>query len=152
MNTPTYKEQFDKLTEAYIRGEVNHNNDFACFVGNLLNRSRWWSKSRYISVKATTWEVTSVFNPDKLHFIYTAIANEANGLYTPVEIIRLEKKFLETFYKEYQCFFSNMTDKYENAIFVAFEETLELLKQIHISKGEIIDETPKFTKRELQKS
>lgn len=38
----------------------------------------------------------------------------------------------------------------ENTLFHAFEVTLEALKQLRISKGEIIDETPVFVKRSLQ--
>jgi hypothetical protein len=41
-------------------------------------------------------------------------------------------------------------ENYENALFNAMCNALEVLKQIHIAWGENVDETPVFKKREKQ--
>src|SRR5258706_548549 len=38
---PTYKEQFDKVTEAYINGTLEPYRSCACFIGNMLGGSDW---------------------------------------------------------------------------------------------------------------
>ena len=140
MNTPTYKEQFDKLTRAYINNEVDPYRACACFVGNLLNRKGAWINCRSGFSTHLEGEWGIVHDADAIK----CINEESNGLYTPKEIVDLEYLFLKSFGD------SHCNDKSpEDSLFIAFEATLDLLKKIHISKGEVIDETPIFTKRTL---
>ena len=144
MNTPTYKEQFDKLTRAYINGEVNPFSPCACFIGNLLNGAREWS---------VTGECVGNHFGDHVR---DCILKEANGLYTEDEINELENSFMNEDNGDFPSLWSSLVivgkfkDWYEDALFIAFERCLDQLKQIHQSKGEIIDETPVFQKRQLQ--
>lgn len=157
MKKPTYKEQFDKLTEAYIAGEVNPLDSCACFIGNLLNGKNEWGAGR-----AFTDEYECVIKQPQL--IADCVAKEAGGLYTPYEIIDMEMLFLQTisdwspgaarrmFYSARKIVVDDeslVTEEDESALFHAFCVTLDRLKEIHISKGEVIDETPVFKKRVL---
>jgi hypothetical protein len=51
---------------------------------------------------------------------------------------------------DYNFYSRKDNPKYEDALFKAFESTLEMLKGIHQAKGEIIEETPAFVKRNLE--
>jgi hypothetical protein len=164
---PTYKEQFDKLTEAYINLKVNPFYACNCFVGNLLNGSNEWSSYRIYERVIGKYKVTNCFKRD-----YSITFDG----YNMEEIVTLERKFLKTYIKEnngvdnflkeirefdnYQKFCSSpyegksyeeaMTIQ-ENALYKAFESTLDLLRDIHKQHGENLDqeEIPTFTKRQL---
>lgn len=125
----TFKQQFDKLTEAYIRGEVDAFDCKKCFVGNLLNGNGDWMDCR-----GDIGELTDEKG------LKTIISIEANGFYTPLEIIQLEERFMDLA--------PLPSRQHEDLLFEAFSKTLDLLKQIHESKGEIV-EPFEFVKREL---
>ena len=144
MNTPTYKQQFDKLTEAYIMGNVDPWECKACFVGNLLGGDQWEDiRSGAMAKTVQTGTPNKVSSNYKAHLAIDFIKERSNGLYTPEEIISLEATFLHSYG------FDRGGSVDENALFISFEKTLNLLKQIHISKGEIIDDAPVFQKRTL---
>lgn len=144
----TYKEAFDKITIAYIKDELNPWVNCACFVGNLLNNTDTWSNGRY-----------SDFN--KRIIAIRSIQKQSKGFYLLEEILSLERIFLHTLNDNllkpndiFDPFNSTNQNKrklpeYENALFKAMETTLEYLKQIHIKKGELIEETPILEKRIL---
>ena len=154
MNTPTYKEQFDKLTRAYIEDRVNPFADCACFVGNLLNNNGRWGCERYWGTEGDILNALEKTRFSDTEIIRVVLLDESASLYTPDEIILLERMFLRTFKDNGGSRDRDDDDKWdgEEALFVAFQATLDLLKQIHISKGEVIDETPKFSKRVLSKT
>lgn len=132
----SYKQQFDKLTEAYIQDRVQPYSGCACFIGNLLDgRSEWLNCRGGYDFSKGDYDSILVF----------VDLGEWNG-YTSMEIIEMEKLFLGIIYKEW----SIKGIGWEDALFEAFEKTLELLKEIHTSHGEVIEETPAFNKRQLQ--
>lgn len=135
----TFEKQFNKLTEAYIKNEIKPWDACACFVGNILNNTNTWSFGRVCTYPANNKPYELVDNG----VIYNEILLYAEGFYTPEEIVDLENCFLGniTYTKE-------GTEMYEESLFKAFEKTLDLLKEIHISKGEKI-EPFEFKKREL---
>lgn len=148
MNTPTFKTQFDKLTRAYIENKIIRTDSCFCFVGNLLNNNSNWANGRgdiYWTDGTRNISAEDCIISKKI--ISEVIIKEAGGLYTPIEIIMLEGEFMS----------NGRPDQYiddidaEEALFRGFEKTLELLKQIHISKGENIEEQFEFKKRELVK-
>jgi len=48
MNTPTFREQFDKITEAYIKGEIRPYDPSFCFCGTLCdNKYNWFGACQY---------------------------------------------------------------------------------------------------------
>jgi len=134
MNTPTYKEQFDKITRAYIADELQPTNSCACFIGNLLNNNREWAMGRVFD-----WKNHGIGVVANEHLIMLVVNAEANGLYSAQEIVDMEDNFLSIYSDGFQS---------EDALFHAMESTLEMLKQIHISKGEQVDPIP-FAKRQL---
>jgi hypothetical protein len=147
---PSYSEQFNKLTSAYIAGKVDPYTSCGCFVGNLLNNSTDWIVGRKeignINLSKSKYSVNGIKSAKK------CIQKESHGLYTLQEIYDIEKVFLDSYdnnggkataFKS----FDTPTDEDEEALFIAFEETLEYLKELHISKGEVIDEVPVFKKR-----
>lgn len=151
MNTPTYKEQFDKLTEAYIKLEVNPFQDCACFVGNLLNKTNAWIVGREFDGfdEYKHWTFRDNLYWDCITPANACVLKESNGLYSLKEIYDMEQVFMYTYVqnggpKSKEPDFIN-----EHALFLAFEAGLEKLKQIHESKGEIVDPQP-FVKRQLQ--
>lgn len=141
MNRPTYKEQFDKITRAYIENKLDPYNGCACFIGNLLNNTSSWGNYR-------------CYFPGGKSLTYR---DEVICGYNMVDITDMENNFLRTI-EHKTCtrpLYAGGTlevthhDNYENALFEAMESTLDILKQIHIRDGEIIDETPEFKKRQL---
>jgi hypothetical protein len=145
MNTPTYKEQFDKITRAYVDNEMDPLMECACFIGNLLNTDEWAICRTFKAIefpyrKGTTFVESDITCPIPAneHWIKEKVLHLSQGLYSADDIIRLENNFLTVWLN------GNET---EDALFHAMESTLEMLKQIHIRKGEHVEEIP-FTKRQ----
>lgn len=144
MNHPTYKEQFDKITSAYINNELNPWKCSACFVGNLLNGSADWAEFRELNDNAP-YEWQSRMIPSEHKIARKCLIIESGGIYSIQEIEILELNFLNMIGD-----LKKGDDGYEESLFKAMDYTLEYLRQIHINKGEIIDDAPVFEKRKLQ--
>lgn len=144
-----FKEQFDKLTRAYINDEINPYAHCACFIGNLLNGQPKWALSRNYGTKGT-----SILNTGSHLFPSGSLTinMESEGTYDAIDILILENKFLKIL--EEETVGSNNTytyvvlnhPNYEEALFKAFSGTLDLLKRLHEGKGEKVEEFI-FTKR-----
>ncbi len=140
----SFEKQYQKIVNAYYKNELNPLDGCACFVGNLLNNTGGWELCRnYITGK--------VFK-DKESIFYgqQEIQKEANGFYTSQNIVDLENKFLEICFHGRERSTDILTNRKitEDTLYNAMESTLEILKEIHISKGEVIKDY-NFTKREL---
>jgi hypothetical protein len=141
-----FKVQFDKLTEAYIRGKVNPYDECSCFVGNLLNNRRGWGNVRYVigTARSSLLSLTE-HETMELKLGMEVIAAESDGMYTDLEIVQLENMFMRTFAEHRGSVIRRLYvgvhtfANGEEALFIAFEKTLELLKRIHESKGEVVD-------------
>lgn len=168
----SYKKMYDLITEAYIKGELNPYQCEACFVGNMCGNQGNWSGVS----KNTPLFYGSTGVVDWLKESEQFITRKFNGFYTPEDIAEIEYNFLRVLDDNcpvygggltrikmifgsatyggigylYAAFSRKTNPNYENALFLAMESTLNFLKEIHISKGEIIDEIPVFNKRELQ--
>lgn len=130
MNTPTFKEQFNKITEAYIKGEIKPFDSKFCFCGTLCdNTNKWFWMERREHKKS-------------------------NG-YLGVDFVRMEKALIETILRETgedresggSTIMENIN--YENALFNGMCAALEVLKDIHKSRGENVEEEFEFKKRQL---
>lgn len=141
MNTPTYQQQFDKLTAAYVNNKVIPMDSCACFVGNLLNGNGEWHHVRHGYGELTP-------RKDALQMGTEIIVKESNGFYTPLEIVLLEEEFMKG--SGDLTYMDCPEDIDEDLLFKAFCNTLEALKKIHIEKGEVIDTPQVFQKRKLQ--
>lgn len=143
MNTPTFKEQFDKITGAYFRNELDPYNNCACFIGNLLNKNDTWSYFRNaLRTKSKDWVCSYSGNGTSVLIGVGTIKMESNSFYTPENILALEENFLN--HLEDDDFRSDGGDGIslkatEESIFEAMDSTLDLLRKIHESKGEVIE-------------
>lgn len=153
-----YKEAFDKLTIAYIGGQVNGFDNHFCFCGNLENNTDYW-KDKILSDR--------YFRRGELHNKFEASGSLAIN-YTATEYEHLELAYMEPL----KDFFSKMPKnynlheygvggwihdynikgdynaEYEEANHKGFVDALEVLKQIHISRGEDVDEGLKLIKKQ----
>lgn len=125
MNTPTFKEQFDKITTAYFNNELQPIWSECCFIGNLLNGNRDWCYLKPL------WGDT--YHQKALD----CLKNEANNFYTAKEILAMEGTFMK-----------GTKEDDEESLFAAMDRTLDMLRKIHESKGEIIEDF-EFKKRQL---
>ncbi len=160
---PTYKQQFDKLTTAYIANKIDPYYDCACFIGNLLGGRSWCGIRRSGSAigNGQLKEKNELidFNYFGLNFKQGEqfISYRSEGLYTPEDILIMKNNFLHIINKrtvdieegeDLPTFAIKGHPNYENALFEAFESTLEILKVIHERSGEVIDTPFTFIKRQ----
>ena len=131
MNTPTYEQQFNKITEAYIKGDIKPMDRSFCFCGTLEdNDHKWINKNTCKNLTYSFGEYKKMEDALLNHLTQFSIFRTIDG-----------------------CWMGNgcpeLCDpiKYEPALFNGIVAALEVLKQIHIERGEIIDQPPVFTKR-----
>lgn len=158
----TYKTQFDKLTRAYIENRVRPMSSCACFIGNLLNGDKNWIYGRRRLYGLSSHSATECINKNGVEQMIEVIQREAEGMYTPEEIIMLEGTFLSTINEVGGTLNGlgtiddriregrQLSETQEDVLFKGFEAALDLLKEIHLSKGEVIEDELVFTKRTLQ--
>ncbi len=169
----SFKTQFDKLTRAYINDEVNPNANCACFVGNLLNGDSGWSDIRTVDsnsdnayiMQPIRFEGEWSINSSPYQNAIRIISQESDNTYTAEEIVDIETVFLVGLYKLLPREVRKAASRswtprsgleclkgypgYEDALFTAFQAALDRLREIHISKGENVDEFV-FVKRKLE--
>lgn len=138
MENPRFIDQYNKIVRAYLRDELRPMDPPSCFVGNLLNGNGDWIFFRRI------WGEYSERGIDCLM--------EANRFYTAMEILDLEKIFMHC--REEDSIFTlnpeqiKKTPDYEDRLYNAMERALVALRQLHESKGEVIEDY-EFTRRDL---
>lgn len=122
---PTYKQQYDKIIDAYFKDEIKPMQSQFCFCGTLAPNRNWrgqWSGLAYP--------------------------------YTPSQYNRLEDALFEPMIDVLSLSLHDPeiknTSKYEDDLFLGMCNALEVLRQIHIEGGEVIEDQPTFTKRQLQ--
>lgn len=117
-----YKQAFDKITEAYIRGEIQPFSPEFCFCGTLCGGREWYRGVRFPLV----------------------VNQFPHSGYSGLELGTMEKALLDEVWDVLE-----RSEQYEEKLFSGMSAALDVLKQIHIERGEIIDEVPEFTKRAL---
>lgn len=131
---PTFKQQYDKIVGAYLRNELDPHNGCACFVGNLLNKNREWEKIRvpYAGSHYLDTHFKSRLVPERQNYMIgeACVKSLSNNLYSAEDVRQLEQNFLQIFNK-------NMD---EESLFSAMESTLLMLRQMHESKGETVED------------
>ena len=130
MNTLTYKQAFDLITEAYIKGEIKPFDPKFCFCGTLCgNRTTWASVG---------------FRKQHHNYSLKQYGQMERALFSPFpEITWLSNGDLD-----YSVRVEDLP-YFEEKLFKGMTAALEVLRQIHIERGEVIDETPVFAKRQL---
>lgn len=130
MNTLTYKQAFDKITEAYLKGEIEPFYPEFCFCGTLCNgRDSWQNSSFRQRFHQYSWDEYGRMER-ALFSSMPGVIWVGNG---DIDIDRHPSN----------------NPNYETILFEGMCAALEVLKQIHIERGEIIDEVQVFTKRQL---
>lgn len=156
MITITFREQYDKLVKAYLAGEVNPWRSCACFVGNLLNKADTWAYLIERGEEGGAMEELLKLRKRELDYFrenylklqdrgeaLSCIRVHGRDMYSPKEIVELEALFMRTYglHTQYE------KEINEEKLFEAFEVTLLKLREIHESKGEVIEDYI-FKKRE----
>ncbi len=125
MNKLTYKQSYDKIIDAYFKDEIQPFSLKFCFCGTLCNGSGWYHGVTFPEVNE--------------HFPHSG--------YTGADLGRMEYELLKTVWPINEC-----DKEWEQALFDGMSAALDVLKQIHIERGDIIDEPQsQFKKRELVK-
>lgn len=130
---PKYSEQFDKITVAYIEDKILPYNRNFCFCGTLApleENNKGWSEKDYTSIQLNKMEFAL------LHSIREETFPDEKDVFFTSDHMYGELREKVTSHPNY-----------ENALFNGMVAALEVIKQIHIEKGEVIDETPSFQKR-----
>lgn len=153
MNTPTFQQQYDKIIQAYFRDEIKPMDEKFCFCGTLADGRRSWNN-----------------NHAEGEFAYSH--NYTYREYKAMELPLLNTVFMETIGRTWmdedgEFTISPITGRrgvaereestindhpnYEDALFNGMCAALEVLKEIHRSRGENVDDVPVFEKRKLSK-
>ena len=142
--TPKYAEQYQKITSAYMKNQLNPWNECACFIGNLLNNKGEWSRGRDVhtgTICDDPLAKNSILQSEN------CVRVESNGFYTYQEVLDMENNFLRVIGSG-RIAHMDKKDIDENLLFKAMESTLDMLRKLHESKGEIVDNYL-FTRRVL---
>lgn len=133
----TYNEAYNKIIDAYFKDEIKPYDQDFCFCGTLCNgNGRWWWWSRSFDTETTD------FNYSK-----TELLKMEKALLVPLaKLVNRGDIFLSDEKSRLKC---QSHSGYEDTLFAGMSAALDVLKQIHIERGEVIDETPVFTKRQL---
>lgn len=118
----TYNEAYNKIIEAYFRNEIKPNSTEFCFCGTLSSGRTWINGNELYS---------------KSEYKKMEIA-----LFSKIPLSKTHSYYCETNY-------TPGMNGYEDYLFSGMSAALDVLRQIHIERGEVIDETPVFTKRNL---
>lgn len=125
----TYTEAYNKIIEAYFRDEIKPLDSSFCFCGTLCNNSRDWFSGSWLS--------------NKPHSPHSGYSGE--------ELMKLEGALFHGIYKVWSMWDHEDQDNplFEESLFAGMCAALDVLKEIHKSRGEDVDTVPVFTKRKL---
>lgn len=143
MNKLTYKEAYDKIIQAYFNDEIKPYDSNYCFCGTL-------APEVYSAMKVKNWNNHDGLFDQSLHF------------YSFKEYRMMERALFEKLRADSGCV--NATGgviinadriekyhmEYEDALFEGMCAALDVLKEIHHSRGENVDDLPVLTKRNLE--
>ena len=124
MEKLTYKEAETKIFDAYFKDEIKPYSTTFCFCGTLCNNTRKWF-----------WAERT------LH-------RDSHG-YKGNDFVKMESALLNKLYVHNMFVGSENEEIYEDILFEAMCDALDVLRQIHIERGEIIDEPIVLKKRQL---
>lgn len=138
MNTLTYKQAYDKIIDAYFKDEIKPLAGEFCFCGTLNDNNINWCGS--------------FVNGEPLPYSLEDFSRMEDALFEPLLPLGVDKieqtRWVTGGYIGRLPYGSPW---YETALFAGMTAALEVLKQIHTERGEIIDEVPVFAKRELNR-
>lgn len=130
MEKLTYQQAYNKIIDAYYKDEINPFNEEFCFCGTLSPNSNW-SRSPYFKTPILEYYPYSKEEYGRME----------KALFSKLKKCRWQKIGLVDYPSE-----NPFT---EDELFAGMSAALDVLKQIHIERGEVIDEEPVFIKRQL---
>jgi len=133
-----YKEAYDKLINAYFKDQIKPYDRSFCFCGTIgRSYDLGWDHSKYSGLEYHNMEAAllDTISIEMTPFIPEMRDNKFARSTNRSDLFEVRKKL-------------EAHPEYENAIFEGFVNALEVLRKIHISRGEII-EPVKLTKRTL---
>jgi hypothetical protein len=129
MHTPTFRESYDLVIDAYFKDQINpYDNDF-CICGTLAGTAKWNNFGR---------ERVGPYSYGEYKRIEMGLLHGIN-----IHLCHIGAPMMKTHDKEFQA-----TSVFEDALFYGMTKSLDVLKEIHESRGEVI-ESFEFKKREL---
>lgn len=129
MDKLTYRQAYDKIIEAYFNDKMKPYDSCFCFCGTLCDNTSEWRNPEYKGIFKNIKHLDYMF-------------------YTGEQYYEMEKALLLPLYE----INIKYGPEYESLLFKGMSDALEVLRQIHIERGENVDEDiPAFTKRELSK-
>ena len=134
MKKLTYHEAHDLIIQAYFKDEIKPLDPAFCFCGTLNQGDESWFVE---------------YNKKKNGIYYTA--DELKKMEDP--LLNKLRELMPN--KGLDCFpfipghIIRKHPEYENYLFAGMSAALDVLKEIHRSRGEDVDGLPVFTKREL---
>jgi hypothetical protein len=138
MNTPTYKEQFDKITSAYIKGEIEPMSPSFCFCGTLAENKDWCVLEPFTNKHGYSSFEYKHMEDALLTELMPLGVERCIGWGTPTP-------------GRWTGYPNTDDPTYEDRLFAGMCKALDVLKEIHEFRGEIVDPIP-FKKRELVKA
>lgn len=136
----TYKQAYDKIIDAYFKDEIRPFHPEFCFCGTLCDNTRAWTCS--LSIDILPYTLLEYGAMEKALFSgFPGTIWKRNGTVNTSEFDKIYKTISlnELLYPEA-----------EEHIFNGMCAALDALKQIHIGRGENVEELPLLTKRNLQ--
>jgi hypothetical protein len=136
MERLTYKQAYDKIIEAYFKDEIKPYDGFFCFCGTL-------GYTGSSDIFAEIWDL-SLYSKDEYEEMEKALLLNIKNL-------TIGDKWRGNIYVMNDRYRDMIMDheNYEQALFSGMSAALDVLKQIHIERGENVDDVPVFTKRLL---
>lgn len=129
MEKLTYRQAYDKIIEAYFKDEIEPLDGNFCFCGNLCDNTSDWMG----------WQE----NYDSHGYAGGDFDRMEHALFAGMKRVAGVDSV---------CYIPHTSPIYEEALFAGMSAALDVLKEIHRSRGENVDEDiPAFTKRELVK-
>lgn len=119
--TMTYRQAFDKVTEAYFKGEIKPADANFCFCGSLCDNSNAWAYSCL----------------SRIHNNYAGFKG--------VHFVRMEDALLEGIWNIVPSLTSYEHPLYETALFNGMSAAIDEMRAIYIEEGwELGEDTPAF--------
>lgn len=131
MKKLTYREAYDKIIDAYFKNEIQPMNMHFCFCGTLSPEKGWKDADSH--------------RKREYPYSYEEYTTMERALFSGMT----ENWDNPQFIKMMQYSQTSHPD-YEEQLFKGMSKALDELKKIHIERGENIEETPAFIKRQLK--
>lgn len=133
-----YTQAYSKIIDAYFKDEIRPMSTEFCFCGTLNNNNSNWVE-----------KITEGFKRSQHNYSKTEYERMEEALIIPIMPLGIAKegRGCGKWCKLVSSSEIEGHPNYESLLFAGMSAALDVLKQIHIERGEIIDPLPRFTRR-----